>query len=122
MLDVHTSKWVVEKCLSGNLLRGRTVILVTHNLSATARLAKRVVSVSAQGVVTAKQSTEEAILQHWSIARDYSEDGKQKPMDQIDEFAPIKTTRPSLSEKLITDEEVALGHVSFSAGAVLVPF
>ncbi|OJT02282.1 ATP-binding cassette transporter abc4 [Trametes pubescens] len=27
-LDVHTSKWVVEQCLKGDLLRGRTVILV----------------------------------------------------------------------------------------------
>ena len=31
-LDVHTSKWVAEKCLGGDLLRGRTVLLVTHNL------------------------------------------------------------------------------------------
>ena len=31
-LDVHTSGWVAEKCLGGDLLRGRTVLLVTHNL------------------------------------------------------------------------------------------
>lgn len=27
-LDVHTARWVVEKCLQGDLVRGRTVILV----------------------------------------------------------------------------------------------
>lgn len=27
-LDVHTARWVVDKCLQGNLVRGRTVLLV----------------------------------------------------------------------------------------------
>jgi hypothetical protein len=27
-LDVHTAKWVVEKCFKGDLIRGRTVLLV----------------------------------------------------------------------------------------------
>jgi ABC-type multidrug transport system fused ATPase/permease subunit len=27
-LDVHTGTWIVEKCLAGDLVRGRTVILV----------------------------------------------------------------------------------------------
>jgi ABC-type nitrate/sulfonate/bicarbonate transport system ATPase subunit len=27
-LDVHTSKWIVDKCFKGDLLRGRTVLLV----------------------------------------------------------------------------------------------
>ena len=27
-LDVHTARWIVEKCLKGDLIRGRTVLLV----------------------------------------------------------------------------------------------
>ena len=27
-LDVHTARWIVDKCFKGDLLRGRTVILV----------------------------------------------------------------------------------------------
>lgn len=27
-LDVHTSQWVVTKCFKGDLVRGRTIILV----------------------------------------------------------------------------------------------
>jgi ABC-type phosphate/phosphonate transport system ATPase subunit len=27
-LDVHTAKWVVDKCFKGDLVRGRTVLLV----------------------------------------------------------------------------------------------
>ena len=26
-LDMHTSRWIIEKCLKGDLLRGRTVLL-----------------------------------------------------------------------------------------------
>ena len=29
-LDVHTAKWIVEKCLQGDLVRGRTVLLVVR--------------------------------------------------------------------------------------------
>ncbi|KAH8104855.1 hypothetical protein BXZ70DRAFT_1049038 [Cristinia sonorae] len=29
-LDVHTSKWIVDECFKGDLIRGRTVILVTE--------------------------------------------------------------------------------------------
>ena len=29
-LDVHTAKWIVEKCLEGDLVRGRTVLLVVR--------------------------------------------------------------------------------------------
>ena len=29
-LDVHTAKWIVDKCLTGDLVRGRTVLLVVR--------------------------------------------------------------------------------------------
>ena len=32
-LDVHTSRWIVEKCFKGDLLRGRTVILVVRYIN-----------------------------------------------------------------------------------------
>jgi ABC-type multidrug transport system fused ATPase/permease subunit len=31
-LDVHTARWVVDKCLQGDLVRGRTVLLVVSTL------------------------------------------------------------------------------------------
>ena len=32
-LDVHTSAWIVEKCLKGDLVKGRTILLVVRFLS-----------------------------------------------------------------------------------------
>jgi ABC-type multidrug transport system fused ATPase/permease subunit len=31
-LDVHTSKWIVEKCFTGDLMLGRTVLLVVSRV------------------------------------------------------------------------------------------
>ena len=28
--SVHTAKWIVEKCFAGDLVRGRTVLLVVR--------------------------------------------------------------------------------------------
>ena len=35
-LDVHTAKWIVEECLQGDLVRGRTVLLVVSGKATTA--------------------------------------------------------------------------------------
>ncbi|KAK7041873.1 hypothetical protein VNI00_008830 [Paramarasmius palmivorus] len=44
-LDVHTAKWIVDQCFSGDLLTGRTVILVTHNTTLVKSLAQYIVTV-----------------------------------------------------------------------------
>ena len=38
-LDVHTAKWVVNNAFTGDLVAGRTVLLVTHNIALTAPVA-----------------------------------------------------------------------------------
>lgn len=32
-LDVHTSRWIVDKCLGGDLIKGRTVVMVVSMIS-----------------------------------------------------------------------------------------
>ena len=29
-LDVHTARWIVEKCFKGDLVQGRTILLVVR--------------------------------------------------------------------------------------------
>lgn len=31
-LDVHTSRWIVDNCLQGDLIQGRTVLLVVRRI------------------------------------------------------------------------------------------
>jgi hypothetical protein len=34
-LDVHTSRWIINKCFKGDLVRGRTVLLVVSQIMLT---------------------------------------------------------------------------------------
>ncbi|KAF8310655.1 ATP-binding cassette transporter [Clavulina sp. PMI_390] len=112
-LDVHTIKWIVDKCLPGNLLRGRTVLLVTHNISMTNQLAKSIISLSPNGSVTISSGLSTEITPDASLD---SHDNTEVPLDQVDESKPIEAQHKAPGAgKLVAAEEVALGHVSMSA-------
>lgn len=48
-LDHHTAETVVRKCFGGSLLRGRTVILVTHRAELCHGIAQQLVEISGEG-------------------------------------------------------------------------
>ncbi|KAE9396473.1 hypothetical protein BT96DRAFT_996727 [Gymnopus androsaceus JB14] len=114
-LDVHTSKWIVEKCFKGDLIRGRTVLLVTHNVVLVQPIAKFVVSIK-DGRVASQTSIEEAISSDEALAAEVEKDEEavERAADEIDpQSAP---NEPSGKDgKLILKEEVELGHVSWTA-------
>ncbi|KAF9062353.1 P-loop containing nucleoside triphosphate hydrolase protein [Rhodocollybia butyracea] len=58
-LDIHTAKWIVEKCLVGTLVKDRTVILVTHNVSLVEPIASCVVSIK-DGKISDPTATQKA--------------------------------------------------------------
>jgi ABC-type multidrug transport system fused ATPase/permease subunit len=45
-VDMHTARHLVEKCLTGELMQGRTVILVTHHVSLCLSVASHLVEIS----------------------------------------------------------------------------
>ncbi|KAL0569937.1 hypothetical protein V5O48_012021, partial [Marasmius crinis-equi] len=113
-LDVHISKWVVEKCLKGDLVRGRTIILVTHNAALTRPIAAFVVLLKGGSIV--RQGTlDEVLEQSTSLLEEPSKDAEilGKVEDQVD----TRVSPASLDTigKLIAAEEVQEGLVSWSA-------
>lgn len=50
-LDMHTTKFIVDKLFRGDLLRGRTVICVTHHVSLMLPVSDYLVNISTDGVV-----------------------------------------------------------------------
>ena len=42
-VDSHTGQWIMDHCITGDLMRNRTCILITHNLALCMRHAKNVV-------------------------------------------------------------------------------
>ncbi|KAJ7785923.1 hypothetical protein B0H16DRAFT_1657372 [Mycena metata] len=114
-LDVHTAKWIVDKCLRGDLIKGRTVIMVTHNVAMAKPVAKHVVSMGVDGHIHSHGSISEALATDEVLAEELSKDQEvlDKKVDEID-TAPVEEKKAP-DGKLIVAEEVEEGHVSWDA-------
>ncbi|KAJ7367289.1 hypothetical protein DFH08DRAFT_929873 [Mycena albidolilacea] len=112
-LDVHTAQWIVEKCLGGDLIENRTVILVTHNVALTRPIADFVVSFGSDGRIQS-QGTISEIAKRGPLAAQIQKDQQvlDRTQEEVDAEAPV--VKPA-DGKLILAEEVQLGHVSASA-------
>jgi ABC-type nitrate/sulfonate/bicarbonate transport system ATPase subunit len=61
-LDVHTAVWIAKKCLKGDLVRDRTVLLVTHNVALVSPLAEYVVALGSEGCIISQGSPADALV------------------------------------------------------------
>ncbi|KAF7983353.1 hypothetical protein HWV62_22327 [Athelia sp. TMB] len=111
-LDVHTSKWIVDNCFTGDLLQGRTIILVTHNIAMVSPIADFVVSLGTDGRVLSQGSVSEALAKDQTLVEEVEKDQEAlaKADTEIDGKVEIKS-----DGKLIVDEDIAIGHVSWAA-------
>ncbi|KZV73085.1 ATP-binding cassette transporter [Peniophora sp. CONT] len=129
-LDVHTARWIVEKCFKGDLVKGRTVILVTHNVAMASPLADYVValgtdgSIASRGTVSDALATDETLRagleeQEEELAKDDQVLDAESPgtpaKDAADKKVDAVDAAPAKDGKLVVAEEVALGHVTWSA-------
>ncbi|KAF8256886.1 ABC transporter type 1, transmembrane domain-containing protein [Lactarius quietus] len=102
-LDVHTARWVVDKCFKGDLIRGRTVLLVTHNVAMAGPFADYVISLGQDGRIASRGSE---LAEGSRALRD---DEKKIDGEEPGEDAKLA------DGKLILAEEIAEGHVSWDA-------
>ncbi|KAJ7773843.1 hypothetical protein B0H16DRAFT_1510188 [Mycena metata] len=113
-LDVHTARWVVEKCLAGDLMKDRAVILVTHNIAMTSKLADFVVSVGSDGRVHGQVATEKVLAQ---VSKD------QAIVQAVEQELDSTASTEKITEgtgKLVVAEEIEIGHVSWEAWNMFV--
>ncbi|KAH6916771.1 ATP-binding cassette transporter [Coprinopsis sp. MPI-PUGE-AT-0042] len=115
-LDVHTSKWIVEKCLAGDLVKGRTVVMVTHNVALASNVAQFVVSFGRDSKILSRGSIAEALEINAALAKEF--ETQRAHVDRASgETDPA--LEPNLSQradgKLIVAEEMQDGHVSWDA-------
>ncbi|KAG9090552.1 hypothetical protein FRC07_012081, partial [Ceratobasidium sp. 392] len=112
-LDVHTARWVVDKCFKGNLASDRTIIIVTHNVEMVGEVADFVLSLGPNGRVAAQGSVAEVLQSNPKLRLDPgkgNQDTKQDERTKDDK----DTTKPT-DGKLTVAEEVAEGHVGWPA-------
>ncbi|KAI0357911.1 P-loop containing nucleoside triphosphate hydrolase protein [Trametes cingulata] len=116
-LDVHTSKWIVEKCLKGDLLRGRTIILVTHNVALTSPVADFVVDMGSDGRILSQGSLSSALEHDSKLLKDVSEKQEEieKAEDEVDSDKLEDAAAHQNTGKLVVAEEREDGHVGWSA-------
>ncbi|KAH7905737.1 P-loop containing nucleoside triphosphate hydrolase protein, partial [Hygrophoropsis aurantiaca] len=115
-LDVHTSKWIVNKCLAGDLVQGRTVLLVTHNVAMASSVAHFVISLGANGRVVSHGSISEVIEQDDKLAAEMAKDQEivDRESETVEADAPIKT-EVKADGKLVVAEEILVGTVKWPA-------
>ncbi|KAF9015463.1 ATP-binding cassette transporter [Cyathus striatus] len=115
--NVHTAKWIVEKCFAGDLIKGRTVLLVTHNVAMARPVASFIVSMGSDGRILSHGSLAETVKQDKLLARELEQDQAviDKAGQEIDDSAASKVVPPKVDGKLIVAEEIEEGHVGWEA-------
>ncbi|KAH8977506.1 hypothetical protein EDB92DRAFT_772241 [Lactarius akahatsu] len=115
-LDVHTARWIVEKCFKGDLIRGRTILLVTHNVAMATPLADYVIFLGKDGRIDRRGSISDALKKDTALAKELPEgtrviEDNEKRIDSEE----LNETVKSADGKLILAEEIAEGNVSWDA-------
>lgn len=115
-LDAETCKLVVEKCIKGEILAGRTVVLVTHHVSLVAAAAQKIIVLSDGKIVSDSHKLSKSTLDLLNEAEE-AETETPAPMevdpDIIDTPNPTRVKAPSGNgaSKLVKEEGRAKGRV-----------
>lgn len=122
-LDVHTAKWIVDKALCGDLVKGRTVLLVSHNIALAAPIASFVVLLGRHGTVSATGSVSD-VLKKDSFLRTQLEKACEEAREEEEGDIDLKAEETGkgddemmkqASGKLIIAEEKAIGRAELAA-------
>ncbi|KAL4267318.1 ATP-binding cassette transporter C [Pleurotus pulmonarius] len=118
-LDVHTAKWIVDKCLRGDLVQDRTVILATHNVMLTAPVAQYAVTLGADGRVISRGApsvviaeSQDTLAADIATQEDVLADTEELPSNEA-KAKPDGDGQSDSGGKLIAEEEIAVGHVEW---------
>ncbi|TDL20538.1 P-loop containing nucleoside triphosphate hydrolase protein [Rickenella mellea] len=114
-LDVHTAKWVVDKALKGDIVAGRTVLLVTHNVALTSSIADFVITLGKNGRVAHHGSIND-ILEKDAKLREVFE--KEKALTEkiaVDKEGKVDEEEKMVAGKLVVPEEKSMGRVERAA-------
>jgi ABC-type multidrug transport system fused ATPase/permease subunit len=109
-VDSHTAKWIFDYALNGQLMRNRTCILVTHNVSLCLHSAHFAV-VLENGKVVA-QGTADEVINSGKLTEDLS---KSRPASRGASKAPSRAPSEAGSE----DDDGEAGHTNKSANGVI---
>ncbi|KAJ7590652.1 multidrug resistance-associated ABC transporter [Mycena floridula] len=106
-LDVHTSQWIVDKCFKdGDLIQGRTILLVTHNVPLVRPIAQYVVTLTDGNVKHGDPA---------DMLEDYQETAVSEDVDELAHEVPLIDPKPQQAIKIKSVEETETGSVKWSS-------
>ncbi|KAF7978930.1 hypothetical protein HWV62_44135 [Athelia sp. TMB] len=111
-LDVHTSKWIVDKCFLGDLIKGRTVILVTHNIAMVGPIAQFVLSLGTDGRIVSQGTISEALMHDEALAKEEASETEITAKADTEIDPDIEKTKPDGT--LIVAENIAEGRITWA--------
>ncbi|PSR71469.1 hypothetical protein PHLCEN_2v12736, partial [Hermanssonia centrifuga] len=103
-----------ERYKKGDLIRGRTVILVTHNVAMASPLADFVVSIGADGCIASQGSVSETLAKDSKLVEEFKHEGEAIELNENEDENEVIDSEVK-DGKLIVTEEVEEGHVSIGA-------
>lgn len=109
-MDVHTASWIVDECLGGDLIKGRTVLLVTHNIILAKSVADYIVLLAVNGTIRSQGPVDDVIRREEEAIEVVEKEDVAGEADS----PPAKKQAGTKSGKLIVAEEVALGHIGWT--------
>ncbi|KAJ7496820.1 P-loop containing nucleoside triphosphate hydrolase protein [Mycena latifolia] len=101
-LDVHTATSIVDNCLAGDLVAGRTVVLVTHNVPIASRIAHSMIVLGSDGSIQQGPVEQLLVAAAADIPREQTAEG-------------ITTAAVPIAPKIAMTEDMAEGHVEWPA-------
>ncbi|KAL1411644.1 hypothetical protein Q8F55_002608 [Vanrija albida] len=115
-LDTLTSRFILENLFQGDLVKGRTIVLITHHIHLAARAASFMVTLTEDGTVTKAGAIDLSILSSTSSEIDLPKAAEGSPssdstaVDNNEAPAADVATKPAA--KLVKDEEKSEGRIS----------
>ncbi|KAL0089230.1 hypothetical protein F4703DRAFT_1840014 [Phycomyces blakesleeanus] len=116
-VDAHTAKHIYQRCIKGDLIKGRTVILVTHHVRLCLPAAKFVMKLE-RGSVTSYGSVE-SLRENGSLVTILGEGTNEneaadedEPIEQVDEEFSLIDDNAEVNN-MIKEEKSEKGQVKF---------
>nr|XP_031862945.1 uncharacterized protein CI109_001420 [Kwoniella shandongensis]KAA5530017.1 hypothetical protein CI109_001420 [Kwoniella shandongensis] len=111
-LDTLTSRWIIDNLLAGDLVKDRTVLLVTHHIHLAAPVADFLILLNENGSIRSAGPIDENVLSSRELEKIENE-GKQEAKEAEAEEAKAEEKKPVA--KLVQAEEKAEGRISRQA-------
>ncbi|KAI0819311.1 multidrug resistance-associated ABC transporter [Trametes gibbosa] len=113
-LDVHTGRWIVDHCFKGELLRGRTIILVSHNVALTRPIADFVVVLGTDGRIASQGSFDKTLQDGVELLNELVlEEEQLKVASEVIDKPKLEAEDAQKNGKLIVAEEIKEGEVGW---------